>query len=153
MKTLRIGFTHLAIVFAVILGMGALGAALPGCASLTGGGSHVGAQLAVQYATGKYIESGSPVKRAADVLAVAKLVKAAAASDSATVGTLRSLALEKVSAAHLAPADQLLAVSLVTAVADELQARISMGILDANARLAVDRVLDWVIAAASVYGG
>ena len=95
--------------------------AVPGCKTLTDPNNYAVQQITVQYATGKFIEgTTNTAKRAEDVRAVALQIKAVAASDSATIGALQEFAMAKVAAAHLAPADQLLANSLVAVIVQEL---------------------------------
>ncbi len=112
-------------------------------------------QVAIQYATGKFIEaekdSAKRTARAGDVVKVAKDLKAVATSDSATVDALQALALKKIVAAKLQPADNLLATALVTAAVQELKDKVSAGVLSPDARVAVDKLLDWVIGAATAY--
>lgn len=152
---LRTGFRHLAMVCALLLCAGMLGS-LVGCQSpLFNPDNRLAQQITVQYATGKFIEAagtaGARASRAADVKSVAESVRKVAASDSASIGALSQLAMAKVAAAKLTPADRLLAQALVAAVTDELSKRVAGGVLDADARVAVGRLLDWVSAAADAY--
>jgi hypothetical protein len=155
---IRTGLRHTAFVFACILGLGLIGAALPGCATLSGPASsqQLAAQVAVQYATGKFIEGGADVDaklaRARQVKAVAENLKTVAAADSATIAALQELAMSKVAKASLSPSDRLLATTLVEVAVQELSARVSTGVLDPEAKVAVSRLLDWVITAANAYG-
>ncbi len=133
----------------------ALGA-LSGCSTLMDPGNRAGQQIAVQYATGKYIESPATPEarqaRARQVKAVAENLKTVAKSDSATIAQLHELAMAKVAKANLSPSDRLLATTLVGVAVQELSQRVSIGVLDPDTRVAVSRLLDWVIAAASAYG-
>jgi hypothetical protein len=156
---LRAGLRHVAFVCAAIIGLGLIGASLPGCTTLAGGPSseQLAAQVAVQYATGKFVEAAGPsvdarLARARQVKAVAEQLRAVASSDSATIAALHELAMVQVAKASLAPADRLLANTLVDIAVQELSARVSTGALNAEARVAVTRLLDWVVAAASAYG-
>lgn len=111
-------------------------------------------QVAVQYATGKFIEAKPDAQRAgraADVIKVAGVIKTLASGDTATVDEL-SVYVETVLAdAGLSPSDRLLANTLVAAVVAELQARVQNGILSPDDRLKVATALDWVIQAAQGY--
>ena len=149
-------FRHFMVfIAAIVLATLAL-SLLPACAALTNPNSQLAEQIAVQYATGKYIENEATVDarlaRARQVKAVAASLKAVAASDSATVDQLRSLAMSKVAKANLAPADRVLATTLVEVAVQELAKRVDTGALNPDARVAVARLLDWVIAAANAYG-
>lgn len=142
--------------FAAVAMLCALVGALPACSFLQDPNNSVGQQIAVQYATGKFIEGAKTdaerVKRASDVKAVAVQIQTVAASDSASIAALHELAVAKVAAAHLAPADALLANTLVDVVVSELSRRVAGGVLDADSRVVVARLLDWAIAAADAYG-
>lgn len=127
-------------------------AALCGCASTPQ--NAVLQQVAVQYATGKFIEAKPAAERAAraaDVIAVAGVVKTLASGDTSTVDELANHVQGILAGANLSPSDRLLANTLVAAVVAELQARVSNGVLSANDRLAVSKVLDWVVQAAQGY--
>lgn len=112
-------------------------------------------QIAVQYATGKFIEAKPAAERAArakEVKAVALAVRQVASSDSSTVVALQALASAKVAASGLQGADRLLADALVAAVVQELSSRVSTGVLTPENQVIVAKVLDWVVAAADAYG-
>ncbi len=129
---------------------------VPGCATLTNPDNRVAQQIAVQYATGKFIEAPATAEgrqaRARQVKAVAENLKTVAASDSANIAQLRSLAMAKVDKANLTASDRLLAATLVDIAVQELSARVASGVLSPDAVVAVSRLLDWVIAAAAAYG-
>jgi predicted component of type VI protein secretion system len=151
-KSLRFG--PLVPMFALLV-LALVAGALTGCATLSAPQNQAVEQITVQYATGKFIEAKPTgperAARAAQVKAVALSVKSVAASDSATIASLSELALSKVATANLQPSDRLLAQSLVTAVVNELSARVAGGVLTPENRVVVTQMLDWVIAAADAY--
>ncbi len=128
---------------------------LSGCATLFPSDSQLAQQVAVQYATGKFIESKPAAERAAraaQVKSVAEQVKVVAASDSATVAAIHELAMAKVNGSHLSASDRLLATALVEAVVQELSGKVVDGVLKPDDRVVVMHILDWVITAAVAYG-
>lgn len=129
--------------------------ALPGCQTLTNPDNRLAQQIAVQYATGKFIEAAPAAERigrAQDVAKVVVSVKSMVSDGSASISQLHQYAMAKVNAAKLNPSDKLLATALVDVAVQELSARVSTGVLDPDARVAVHRLLDWVAAAAAAYG-
>lgn len=130
-------------------------AALAGCAQLTALVSSVGEQdLAVQFATLKYIEGAgkaeAQAERAARVRAVVDEVDVRL-GDAVTVAALKALVLSRLPA-DLDPSDRLLAGALVDAVARELEGKIDDGVLDPNAVIALRSVLANVREATSYFG-
>lgn len=141
--------------FAAVLALSAV-TALPACKTLTNPDNRIAQQIAVQYATGKFIEGektvDSRLARARSVAKVAENLKAVTGGGAATIAQLHELAVEKVAKANLTPADRILASTLLDVAVQELSARVTTGVLDPDAVVAVNRLLDWVIAAASAYG-
>ncbi len=152
MKILRHPLAFAALAAALLV---SLFATLPGCATFGTGQNAVFQQVAVQYAVGKFIEAkpeAQRVERAVQVKSIAKAVSDVAGNPDATADTLYALALEKINGASLSPADYLLATTVLAAVSEELKTRVNHGILSPESRVAVDRVLGWVIGAATAYG-
>lgn len=111
-------------------------------------------QVAVQYATGKYIEAAGPdamEARACKVLSVSDAIAALATDDTVTLDSLESHALQAVAKAEMTPADRILANTLVAAVVAELRARVDTGVLSDQDRYRVGLVLGWVKQAAGLY--
>jgi hypothetical protein len=111
-------------------------------------------QVAVQYATGKYIESAPEADyadRAQKVIAVAELAQALAADEAVTLDTLEIQVFRVVQNAPLSMADRVLANTLVAAVVAELRARVNAGVLSDQDRYRVGMVLGWVKQAAKIY--
>ncbi len=132
---------------------------LPGCeffSQFTSPKNQLVEQIAIQYATGKYIEGEKqPAERVARAVRVGKVaadIKAVAGADDATIAALRELAAKQIAGAKLSPADSLLANTLVDAVVLALSEKVASGVLSPDAKVAVDKLLDWVIAAAAAYG-
>lgn len=127
-----------------------MAAILTGCAFLQK--HQVLAMVVVQQATTRYIEQGSDhAARAAEVRKVAEDIKRVAESDKATIEGLRELALKKVAAAGMNPSDTLLANTLVEVSVQALQEKVKTGELDAEAKIAVGKLIDWVISATALY--
>jgi hypothetical protein len=166
--------TNRKMLFPVAVLLGALcvmGALMgTGCATLanpTPSTQQVAAKIAVQYATGSFIQAGkseaAQVARATEVTKVANALKGATGDESATIATLRGLALRKIADAGLSPPDRILANSLVDLAVTELTTRVkrtvvaddgtevTVGVLSPQARVAVHTLLDWVLEAASLY--
>lgn len=131
-------------------------AALPGCATFGKGGNQLIEQVAIQYATGKFIEAekGAEARaaRAHDVAKVANELKEFASRDGAAIPELRELALAKIADSKLEPSDALLASALVEAAVTALADKVEAGVLSPDTRIAVNKLLDWVILAAAAYG-
>lgn len=112
-------------------------------------------QVAIQYATAKFIEDKHAdtdrAKRAADVIKAAEAVKAFASGETVTIATLQAKGLELVAGSNLGLADKALANTLVVVVVQELQSRVNAGVLSDDDRIKVVTVLDSIIAAANAY--
>jgi hypothetical protein len=111
------------------------------------------AKLVTQYAVLKFAEQSSPDRRAerlANVKRIATDVKAIASNEATSITALRSAVDVQIAKLSLSPADQLLARGLVDMVAQELVKRVGAGTLDANAKLVVSTVMDWVLEAAAM---
>lgn len=130
-------------------------AVLSGCAQLSDFISSVGEQdLAVQYATLKYIEgagnAAAQADRAARVRAVADEVDVRL-SDAVEVSALKALVLSRLPA-DLDPSDRLLAGALLDAVEAELNGKLGDGTLDPDDVIAVRKVLENVREATRYFG-
>lgn len=152
MRNLAFGYTVplAGLALAILLSVG-----LVGCATMSAPQNQMVEQIAVQYATGKFIEAkafpADRIERAAQVKSVAVAVKAVAASDNADIATLEALAMSRINTANLQPSDRLLAQALVAAVVTELSTRVANGALSASDRVLVTQMLDWVISACDAY--
>lgn len=114
-------------------------------------GSDRGSRLGVTAGTMVLIErSGSPAEKAAKVLEAVKRVRTLL-DDKSTVGDLRSALLARVAKENPSPAERLVAIEFVNAVADEVERRIGVGYLTPDAIISINAVLDWVADAASAY--
>lgn len=139
-------------------------AALVGCASLLPKASPDGQaaslpvqEIAVQFATGKFIEGGGDPsarrQRAAQVRAVVLAVQAVAADNvDTTIDQLETVARAKIAAAPMESSDRLLALTLVTACAAELKSRIKSGVIKPETRVQLAQVLGWVLSVTAAYG-
>src|SRR5688572_8583949 len=107
-----------------------------GCASFEK--HNATARLIVTAATLKGIEQGWDVER---VRAIVTSAKALAAGTEVTVGVLEIAIAKQLDGLELSPADRLLADALVQIIAEELQARIGLGVLKPEQRVMVDQVL------------
>lgn len=120
---------------------------LSGCAMLQQ--SPTTAHLAVTVATMKVVEAGdNPVERAQRVIAVANEAKRLIDNEAVTIDVLEEAIKNRLDQEPLAPSDRLLADALIITIADELRARVGMGLLDEQQRLTVSTVLGWVVRAA-----
>lgn len=127
---------------------------LTSCATTPSPQVELASQVAIQLATGKFIESSSnPAARAERVAQIATQVKALAAGDTSTVDALNEYVENALASAnvHLEPSDRILINTLVAAVVDELHRRVSNGVLSDKDKLIVSHVLDWIIEASEVY--
>jgi hypothetical protein len=100
------------------------------------------AKLAVTYATLKGVEKGLDPAR---TRAVAERAKAIVAGDAVTLVGLQEAISTELAGLELSPADRMLAGILVSAIAQELQLRIGVGVLSAEQKVKVGEVLQWVI--------
>lgn len=146
---------HFRLMLIPLLVVVALIALLNGCSFLQKPDNAVLQQVAVQYGTAKFVE-GKPVgaeriERATQIKSVALLVQSVASADNATVSTLQEFAAAKIAAAHLSPPDAILANALVSVIVAELNVRVADGVLNAENRVIVNRLLGWVIDAAGAY--
>jgi hypothetical protein len=121
----------------------------------------------IQQATTRFIETAPAngrTSRAAEVIRVASEIKAVAASDKTTIDGLRELALKQIAKAQLKVSDRLLANQVVEASVIALKekvkrtqvdpstgATVEVGTLDPDVKLAVDKLIDWIIQAAQLY--
>ena len=115
------------------------------------------ATIAIEYATGKFIEAAGADKtrqlsRATDVANVAKSLEAVASGDQTTIAQLTDLAMQKVTAAKLSQADTLLAAALVQAIVAELGTKIQNGVITKDDVVIIDQVLGAVLTATKIYG-
>lgn len=129
---------------------------LPACASLNGAvRDHSAAvSLVASVATLKYIESApagaDQAARAHRVRLVAAELERVAADESVTIAELATLALQRVPV-DLSPSDRLIAVALVQTLAQELEARLGTGGLNADSLVSVRTLLRAVDQAAAFY--
>jgi hypothetical protein len=123
---------------------------LPGCTFFQK--NQVLAMVVVQQATTRYIEQ-APDKpaRAAAVRKVAEDIKRVAESDKVSIDGLKALALKQIEKAQLKPSDALLANTLVEASVAALLEKVKTGELDADAKVAVNKLIDWVRSATALY--
>lgn len=108
--------------------------------------SPVAAQLTVQYATLKYID-GSDAK-AVRVLNVVDAIRPSIDDDSVTLAILDERLRSYINWERLDAADRLLLTALLDQVKAELTERIGEGLVDAQDKVRLHRVLDWVETAA-----
>lgn len=120
-------------------------AAVIGCAFLNE--RPAAAQLTIQYATLKYI--GDDQAKKDRVIEIAEAAKQLS-STSATLAALEEAIRARIDWNSLDPADRLLADGLVNLVHAELAARFQQDVLDPEQVVALNQVLDWIIAAASL---
>jgi hypothetical protein len=128
-----------------------LSAVLCGCATIEENPNT--AKLVTQYAVLKFDEQSSPARRAermANVVRIATDVKAIAANEVTSVSSIRGVVATQIAKLNLSPADQLLANGLADILAQELAKRVGDGALDAEQRLIVGQVMDWVLEAAAM---
>lgn len=108
------------------------------------------AKLAVQYATLKLIESDDdPVAKAARIRLVAnEALYLTDQEDRVTAALIESAVRHKINWGALSLADRMAADALITAIREEVEARVGSGDLDPEAMISVQTVLSWVIEAA-----
>lgn len=121
---------------------------LVSCAGITNSSS---AELVVQYATIKFINSdAAPVARAKKVLEIASEAKTFFDNDTLPLDQIEELIRSKIKWSELDPADTLLANALITRVTDEVN---SVDGLPEERRVSGSKVLSWIITGAKLAGG
>ena len=128
---------------------------LVGCAT-TGGSDTRNAlltEIAIKAATTRIIDkSDDPGGRAERIIEIARATKGLAEGGAVTL--IDDLALEindRIDWQSLNPSDAMLAKALVSAVTDELEARVDNNLIAGNSLLILQRVLDHIIEAAAMY--
>jgi hypothetical protein len=135
----RIPLALVLLVFAIVT--------LAGCQS-PGGQSQLTEQLAIQYATLKITE-GKP-DRAARIHAIASDAKTFLSGEAVTLSALNAAVRDKIDFSKLDAADTLLVNALLGEVQRQLAAKLGEGLLNPDALVHVNRVLDWIIAVTEV---
>ncbi len=129
-----------AIVLGLIVALG-----LSGCTDTQ-------SKLAVTYATMKVIEQTGGGESAQTIKDIATKVVSVAEGEGATVELLKEAAMKEVAKLELSPADRILAVYLVDAVAEEIKGKVGIGVIDADQILKVKDVFRVVVDAAVLSG-
>jgi membrane peptidoglycan carboxypeptidase len=122
-----------------------LALALTGCA--TGGGeppSTLTEQLVIQYAVLKVV--GDNPEKAQRVSKVAHDAKTFLNGDGVTLAALQAAVHDKIDWTKLDAADTLLVNALLAEVDRQLQINLGAGVLNPEALVQVNAVLDWIIA-------
>lgn len=138
------------------LRLGILGVALMGLVGISGCTTtseekDLLAQAAIQHATSKVIEAGSdPVGRAARVYDIATEARKLLGGETVTLPLLEKAVRERLTTENLSPADLALVDTLVRVISFELARQVGSEKLKPEQKLAVDKVLSWVIAAATL---
>ena len=131
-------------------------AVLSMCALMAGCGTlrerPAAAQLVTQFAVLKYaerFEEGARAERMGRIRSIATTVKGLAEGET-TLPLLQAAVASQLDKAGLSPADRLLADGLVQLIAQELQSRIGAGVLSPEQLVAVRKVMDWIVSAATI---
>ena len=124
--------------------------ALGGCSTINE--SPALASVVVKSATLKVIEDADfPSYRAERVVRYATQAKdLLSGGPQTTVSALAAAVRASIQWDELETSDKLLVDGLIAFIQEELEQRVSKGMLDADQQLAVSKVLDWVIEAAAM---
>jgi hypothetical protein len=112
---------------------------LVGCATIP---DSFGAKVAVQQGTLRAIQEDPEKARRA--LEIVEKVRPSVDEDSVTVGLLVEYTRAQINWTKLTMADAQLLHMLLDYMQEELSTRIGAGILDAEQKASIERVLDWV---------
>jgi len=111
-------------------------------------------KLAVQYATGKFIESTPTYGRVATarrVISYAQRAKQLFDVERKSILLIEQELLERLNKERLSPADRTLAVALITSVADNIEKKIDVGVLNEDEKVTVNEILNAIITTAEWY--
>lgn len=120
---------------------------LSGCSSNPSAREEAIVAITVQYATAKYIERKPSSSKT--IVSIAQAAKDLVGGDAtATLLTLQEVVSGELDKLALSPADRVLANALVSLIVAELQIKVGDGLIDADQRVRVAKILDLVIATA-----
>lgn len=108
-------------------------------------------KLAIQYATGQYIEQGNTVVRAEKVIAYAEEAKTLLDFQGFSVTAIKDRLKERVMAEGLSPSDSLLALTLIDMVQVKVNQDINKGIIDPTTKVTLNEVLNAIISVSKMY--
>lgn len=129
-------------------------ALLPGCTTLSS--QPTTSSLVVTYAAAKVIEAGNTpderLNRAQRIKAIVAEARTWLTGEAVTVGLLENAARARLAQLNLSPADSMLANTLVQIAIEDLQMKVGAGVISPDQLLTVNQLLDWIEAAAELYG-
>lgn len=109
------------------------------------------AEITITTAVTQVIEKGeNPTERAAKVFNIASEARSLVRGEAVTLPQIEAVVRSRLTNENLTPADLKLIDLLVRTIAIELSRKVGSEHLNADQILIVERVLDWVIAAASL---
>jgi hypothetical protein len=111
------------------------------------------AKAGTQYGVIKLIKNSATEVRAERkqrIVRIATDVKETAPARPTTVAELKAAVVAEIAKHNLAAEDLVLINLVVDGVTKELLKRVGDGVLDANAKLQVDEVMDWIIEATAL---
>lgn len=110
------------------------------------------AQPVVMIATMKAVEAEpNHPERARKIAQYAQDAKSYLDGPAITLSEFEGAIRDRLGVDSLSPSDALLAGSLVSALMEKLNESVGDGVLDPDARLRINTVLDWIIEAAEIY--
>lgn len=95
--------------------------------------------------------SGQPAKRAAEMVESIDKLQNILMHEQTTVGELRSALLKRVNERTLSPGEKVIALQVVSRVAEQFEKRVGSGILSPDSVISVDRVLGYAENMAALY--
>jgi type IV pilus biogenesis protein CpaD/CtpE len=120
---------------------------LVGCSSNPSARDEAIIGLTAQYATAKYIERRPSSRKS--IIFVAEAAKTVVSGDATvTLVTLQEFVNSELDKLSLSVADRALANGLVSLIVAELQVKVGEGLIPADQRVRVSKILDLVIATA-----
>jgi hypothetical protein len=133
-------------VHKIIPAVAVLALLVAGCSSNPSQREDAIVDLAVTYATARYVQD-RPESRET-IVRVATAAKALNSGDTSLL-VLQEFVDSEINKLSLSPADEALARGLVALITAEIEVKIGEGLLSPEQRVRVDRILDLVIATAS----
>jgi hypothetical protein len=125
---------------------------LAACATSDPQSDEVLAQVAITHATQSVIEKAkNPAERAAKLHDIAVEARSLLKGENVALPNLEKAVRDRLVNERLTPTDYALIDSLVRTIAYELSRRVGADTLDSEQRVAVERVIDLVIATSSLY--
>ena len=108
-------------------------------------------RLAIQYAVGKFIESGSPAMKAAKVLNFTKSVKKIVDLNSIPLTEIKNDIVDRIVLSDMTPADKTLAIALVDMINEQIKGDIEKGLIKETDTIRVNAALALIDQVAALY--